>query len=78
MDKFCFSCGAPLANPDFQGPAEDYCKHCTDENGKLKSKEEIKMGMAQWFKMWQPNLNDEKAMVRAVHYMKAMPAWAES
>jgi hypothetical protein len=77
MDKFCFSCGAPLGNPAFKGPAEDYCVNCTDDKGNLKSHEEIKEGMVYWFKMWQPNLTEEKANVRAEHYMKSMPAWAE-
>ena len=35
MDKFCHSCAAPLGNPEFKGPAEDYCKYCTDDAGKL-------------------------------------------
>jgi hypothetical protein len=77
MDKFCYSCAAPLNMPDFKGPAENYCKYCTDENGNLKSKEEIQQGVAQWFKIWQPNIDDKKALDRAKNYMKAMPAWAE-
>ena len=77
MEKFCFSCGAPLSNADFKGPAEDYCVHCTDKSGNLKSREEIKNGMAYWFKMWQPGLSQEKALVRAEHYLLAMPAWAD-
>jgi len=76
MDKFCFSCGVPIT-PEFKGIAENYCKYCSDEKGQLKSREEVKTGMVQWFKMWQPDLNDEKALVRAEHYMLAMPAWAE-
>lgn len=77
MDKFCYSCGAPLSLPDFKGPAENYCKYCTDGKGNLKRKEEVKQGIAQWLKMWQPDMNDEKALERASYYMKAMPAWAE-
>jgi hypothetical protein len=75
--KFCFSCAAPLYLPDFQGPAENYCKHCTDDAGNLKPKNEIQMGVAEWFKVWQPDLTHEKAAARAEHYMKAMPAWAD-
>lgn len=77
MDKFCHSCAAPLAVPDFQGLAENLCKHCTDESGKLKPREEIREGISQWFKSWQPGLDDAKALARAEHYMKSMPAWAE-
>jgi hypothetical protein len=47
MEKFGYSCGAPLGVPDFKGPAENYCKYCTDENGNLKPKEEIKKGITQ-------------------------------
>lgn len=76
MDKWCFSCGAPLT-PEFKGSSEEYCKFCTDETGKLKSFEEIKFGVAEWLKSWQPNLEQDKAVTRAGFYLKAMPAWAE-
>jgi len=75
--KFCYACGGPLDNPDFKGPSENYCKYCTDEKGKLKSREEIKQGVAQWFLSWQPDLDKKTALIRAEHYIKAMPAWAE-
>ena len=77
MNKFCHSCAAPVDMPEFKGPAENYCKHCTDEKGNLRSREYIQRGVAEWFKSWQPDLDDEKAMTRAAAYMKAMPAWAE-
>ena len=77
MDRFCHSCAAPLGRPDFQGPAENYCKYCTDDSGKLKPKGEIQQGIAQWFKGWQPDLDDKKASERASFYMKSMPTWAE-
>ena len=48
-----------------------------DEEGNLKSTDEIQMGVAEWFKAWQPDLDHNKALARAAHYMKAMPAWAE-
>ncbi len=77
MGKLCHSGAAPLGTPDFKGPAENYCKYCTDAAGKLKSPEEIQNGIAQWFKGWQPNLDDKKTLERAGFYMKSMPAWAE-
>lgn len=77
MDKFCQSCGVPLAMPEMQGPAENYCKYCSDEQGNLKSKDEVQWGISEWLKTWQPGLTPEKALSRAAHYMKAMPAWAE-
>ena len=45
MEKYCLSCAVPLGSEDFKGPAEDYCKHCTDERGQLKPFEEILAGM---------------------------------
>ena len=77
MNKFCYSCGAPLESPDFKGPAENYCKYCTDESGNLKDREIVKGGMMQFLKSWQPDLDDTQAAIRADHYMKAMPAWAD-
>ena len=75
--KFCHSCAAPLASPEFKGPSENFCKYCTDEQGKVKSREEIKGGIAQWFKTWQPDVDDATASSRAENYMKSMPHWAE-
>jgi hypothetical protein len=77
MNQFCQSCGAPLAMPEMQGPAENYCKYCTDEQGQLKARDEVQGGIAEWLKTWQAGLTPEKARSRAAHYMKAMPAWAE-
>ncbi len=77
MAKMCYSCAAPLDNPDFKGTTADYCKYCVDASGKLLPKEKVQQGIAGWFKMWQPNIDDKVAMQRAAHYMKSMPAWAE-
>ena len=76
MDKFCHSCAAPLTE-EFKGAAEYYCKFCSDEQGNLKSRGEVRRGIAEWFKGWQPNLDDETALARADAYLNAMPAWAE-
>ena len=77
MSQNCYSCGIPLNMPEFKGPAEDFCKHCADDSGQLKPYEEVRLGMAQWLKSWQPGLDDTKAMERATLYLKAMPAWAD-
>jgi len=76
MDKFCHSCAAPLNRAEFQGKAENYCKYCSNEKGQLKSSAEVQQAIAGWFKAWQPNVDDQRAMARAADYMKAMPAWA--
>ena len=77
MNRFCHSCAAPLDMPDFKGAAENYCKYCTDESGKLKEKGIVRQGIAEWLKGWQPGIDDNQALDRADLYMKSMPAWAE-
>jgi len=77
MSQNCYSCGVPLTMPEFKGPAEDYCNNCADGDGKLKPYEEVRLGLAQWLKSWQPALDDAVALKRATFYLKAMPAWAE-
>ncbi|MCB1856910.1 MAG: hypothetical protein KDI63_01475 [Gammaproteobacteria bacterium] len=77
MTKMCYSCCVPLDNLEFQGPAEHYCKYCTDEQGLLKSKEVVQEGVANWLQSWQPNLDRAAAQLRAAHFLRAMPAWAE-
>ncbi len=76
MDKFCLSCAAPLGNPELKGASDTYCKYCSDEQGKLKSRGEVQGALAGWFQMWQPNVDEATALKRAGFYMQAMPAWA--
>ena len=73
---FCLSCGMPLEGQDLRGEAEKFCRHCTDEEGNVRAREEVKQGLANWIMKWQ-NVDHETAVKRAEHYMKAMPAWAE-
>ena len=77
MDKFCYSCAAPLDVPDFKGPSDIYCKYCTDDDGKLLDRATIQGGIAEWFKSWQPGIDDETAAARADLYMRSLPAWAD-
>ncbi len=77
MGKVCYSCGAPLGSAEYNGPAENYCRYCTDSSGDLKSRMIVQQGIADWLKSWQPELDEEMALTRAALYMKAMPAWAE-
>ncbi len=75
MQTYCESCSAPL-DGDFKGVADNYCKYCTDEKGKLVPREQVKQGIAHWLKSWQ-DINDDVAVKRAEHWMQAMPAWAD-
>jgi hypothetical protein len=73
--KFCFSCGMPL-DAGGHNVSGNYCGYCTAADGKLKSREEVKQGVARWLKMWQPDIDDATALCRADAYTNAMPAWA--
>ena len=76
MDQHCHSCTAPLSG-DFKGPSEFYCKYCADEQGNLKSRDDIHEGIMHWFMGWQPNITPEIARKRADLFMSALPAWAD-
>jgi hypothetical protein len=77
MSEFCESCAVPLARPEFKGPSNRYCKHCSDTSGKLLPREQVQKGIASWLKSWQPGITEKQALERATHYMRALPAWAE-
>lgn len=77
MAKFCHSCTMPLDSPEARGPSKEYCKHCTDEAGNLKPREEVQQGIAMWLRSWQEGITEEQALRRAGRFMQAMPAWAE-
>jgi hypothetical protein len=64
--------------PNFRGPSETLCVHCSDGEGKLVDRTEAQKGIARWQRSWQPNLTDELGMLRAEYFMKAMPAWADT
>ncbi len=74
--QFCHSCGMPLDMTDAKGMSERYCQHCTDDGGDLRSREEVRKGIAMWLMQWQ-HIDEPSAMKRAEHYMKSMPEWAE-
>ena len=75
---WCHACGMCLETPGFKGNSEIYCTHCTDEDGNLNvSREKVQSAVANWFKEWHPNIDDEKAMGRGDYYLRAMPHWAD-
>lgn len=77
--KFCQSCGIPLnGQAGKESGLADYCECCVDSaTNKLKPREEIQKGIAEWLKMFAPKEGNPDLMKRADHYMKSMPAWAE-
>ncbi len=75
----CESCDMPMEKPeDHGGEKEDnpYCRHCTDENGNLKSREEIREGWIQ-FHMKSTGKSREETEKEIDEQMKKMPAWKE-
>jgi putative zinc ribbon protein len=76
INNFCHSCGAPLDLPEFKSKHGNYCIFCADESGSLKPKSIIQESCAEWFLTWMPGIDKEKAMIRAEHYIHAMPAWS--
>ena len=77
MSNHCHSCAMPLDSPEATGSSPIYCRHCSNEQGELKPREEVKQGLIWWLKSWQGDITEEQAQNRAENYMKAMPAWAE-
>lgn len=77
--KYCHSCGIILnGEAGKESTLKDYCEYCVDAaTGKLKQREEIQTGIAEWLKMFTPKEGNPDFMKRADHYMKAMPAWGD-
>lgn len=73
MDKFCQSCGMPLSDQS----SDQYCQYCTNESGQLKTREEVRDGVAAWLRMFTPEQESADFKKRAESYLNAMPAWAE-
>ncbi len=75
--KLCESCGMPMIQPgDFGAGDQDnkYCVHCTDKEGKLKPREEVRGGMIKYF--MSVKQKPEGEAIRFVdEWMKKMPAW---
>jgi len=73
----CYSCGAAVKEATPKDKA--YCEYCLDDDEQLKSREEIKNGIAGWLSAWAVDkLEDKEALKRAELYMQSMPEWAEN
>lgn len=75
--KFCQSCGIILDGNIAKEAAPGLCGYCVDEKGKLKQKEIVQAGIAEWLKSYAPVKDGVDFMKRAENYMNAMPAWAK-
>ena len=48
----CQSCGMPMNDTGDHGganPTNPYCQYCTDDTGTLKSREEVREGMINFY-----------------------------
>ncbi len=70
--SFCRSC---LARLDENSSSSIYCRWCSNEDGSLKTRQEVLEIMTDWFLSWQPGIDRLEASRRAESYMNAMPAW---
>ena len=72
----CESCGMPMVTrEDFGGhnPNNRYCTHCTDKDGKLKSKEEVRKRIIEFY--LKEGYSKKKAEEMADEHLSKMPAW---
>ena len=75
--KSCESCGMPMKTADEHGGGDvnnPYCVHCTDPEGRLKTREEVRAGMIRFF-MSSEGKSREQAEEFVDEHMKKMPAW---
>ncbi len=75
--KTCISCGMPLrtaADHAREDMELDYCKHCADAEGKLKSYNDVLHGMTQFLCRTQ-GIDETAAAGMAREMMARMPAW---
>ena len=56
--EFCLSCGMPLSMPDAKGLSEQYCKHCTDDDGSVFEADIDRLGTAGVTRGCNPPVND--------------------
>lgn len=78
-DKTCISCGMPLSKPEDHAasdPSKDYCLHCADAQGNLKSYEEVLAGMTH-FMVSSQGMDESVARNAATQMMSKMPAWKD-
>lgn len=73
----CDSCGMPMREAEDHGGGDwdnPYCVHCTDETGKLKSRQQVREGMVRLYmsRMGKPK---EEAAEFVDRQMKKLPAW---
>ena len=79
MEKFCQACGMPLIKKeDFAGGDENsnFCLHCVNSDGSVKSCEEIFEGGVQFF---MSQIGEDREMAERVtrKNMSQLPYWQD-
>lgn len=69
----CQSCGMPLADAE---PGQMYCDYCTDEDGQLRSYEQVFEGTVTGYFMGMQKMGRAEAEAAAREHLAKMPAWA--
>lgn len=75
----CQSCGMPLNTPAEHAMGNEqnpYCVHCADTSGNLKSKEEVREGMINFYTQTEGKTREEAEQVVDAH-MAMQPAWSQ-
>ena len=77
--KACQSCGMPMRQAKDHGGGEvdnPYCVYCTDQTGKLKSRQEIREGMIHFYMARMGKSRDEAERF-VDEQMRKLPAWKD-
>jgi hypothetical protein len=70
----------PLNNPSDHALGNEqnpYCAHCADESGNLKSKEEVREGMINFYTQTEGKTREDAERVVDAH-MAMQPAWQQN
>ena len=76
-ESLCISCGMPLLRPEDypdEDRSKDYCVHCANEDGSMKSYDETLFGMTQ-FVAFSQGLDEKAARETAKELIAKQPAW---
>ena len=77
-DQSCISCGMPIRT-EAEAAVEDndksYCQHCSNDDGTMKSYEDVLGGITQ-FMIRTQGLDESAASKLAAEMMSGLPAWS--
>lgn len=77
IDLNCQSCGMPMDKPENHGGGDvnnPFCQYCTDEQGNLLPRDQVRAKMIQFY-IQKQGKTQEEAERATDQLMGAMPAW---